>query len=53
MRAVTSLFLLLYLSACASVLAPCPKRPEFLGSTWADLAIYTKQLQGIYDSCAG
>lgn len=43
---------LIPLSGCSNNIEACPKRPEFSGVTWGDLARYTGSLERIYDSCA-
>lgn len=51
-NALILLCLLPLLTNCASIAGSCPKRAPFTGETWGDLAIYTKQLEVIYDACA-
>lgn len=50
-NALTSLFLLTFLTSCVSNYT-CPARTPFTGATYGDLVYYNGELQVAYDACA-
>lgn len=52
MKIVLLLPILLTLASCSTSIKACPKRPHYKGTTWGDIASYTKGLEDLYDSCS-